>query len=66
MKRKGRKLNNSISSTTLYTHKIKFCMQIFFFKKRLLEYENLFAVEEKTKKNLGEISKIRRCHQKKS
>ena len=37
-----------------YTHKKnKFCMQIFFFKKCLFEYENQFAVEKKSKKIFG-------------
>ena len=59
MKRKGKKKSNiSISRTTLNTQKIKFCMQIFFFKKCSFEYENQFAVKKKHKKFLGPISKI--------
>ena len=50
---KGKKSNISISRTTLYTQKIKFCMQNFFFKKCLFEYVNQFAVEKKTQKIFG-------------
>ena len=71
MKRKGKKANISISRTTLYTQKIKFCMQIFFFFKYLFEYENQFAVEKIHKqvfgcnfKNTKFQKKICRRHQK--
>ena len=68
MKRKRKKSNISISRTTLYTQKIKFCMQNFFFKNCLFEYENQFAGLKKknTKKCLGAISKSLFCrrHQK--
>ena len=43
--------------TTLFTQKIKFCLQNFFLKKCLFEYENQFAVEKNTKYFLA-ISKI--------
>ena len=54
MKRKEKKSNISISRTTLYTKKIKFCMQNFFsLKKRSFEYENQFAFEKKTQQIFG-------------
>ena len=58
MKRKGKKSNISISRTTLYTQKNKFCMQFSFFKKCLFEYKNQFAVEKKTQKIFGGNFKI--------
>ena len=68
MKRKGK--NPILVYPGLrYTQKINLCMQNFFFKKCLFEYENQFAVK-KNKKILGTISKKKlkcfcRCHQKK-
>ena len=44
------KANFIASRTTLCTQNIKFCMQKFFFEKRLFAYENRFAVEKKQKK----------------
>ena len=66
IKRNGKKINISISRTTLYTQKIKFCMQNFFSKKCLFEYENHFAVEKKQKKIWGQFQKKKFCcrHQK--
>ena len=52
------KANFIVSRTTLCTQNIKFCMQKFFFEKCLFAYENRFAVEKKSKKNLGQIFKI--------
>ena len=43
----------SIFRTTLYTQKLNFVCEIFFFKKYLFEYENQFAVKKNTKKFLG-------------
>ena len=37
----------------LYTQKIKFCMQKFFFRNMFFEYEYQFAFEKTTKKNFG-------------
>ena len=47
-----------MSRTTLYTQKIRLCIQIFFFKKSLFEYENQFAIEKKNKKKFwGQFQK---------
>ena len=56
MRRKGKKSNSSISRTTLYTQKIKLCMQNFGFQK-IFVYENQFAVEKNAKKILGRFQK---------
>ena len=59
--KKRKKSNISISRTTLYTQKIKFCMQNLknVFKNCFLGYENQFAVENKnTKVFLTAISKL--------
>ena len=48
-----KKANIIVSRTTLCTQKIKFCMQINFFGKRLFGYKFRFAVEKKTKKIFG-------------
>ena len=52
MKRKGKKKSNiSISRTTLYTQKIKFCMQIVFFSKNVsLNTKINLRLEKKTQK----------------
>ena len=51
-----KKFNISISRTTLYTQKNKFCRQNFFSKKCLFEDENQFAVEKKKEEFLVAIS----------
>ena len=57
MKSKGKKANISISRTTLYTQKIKFCMQIFFFKKIFLKAKVNLRLKKYIKKFLGAIQK---------
>ena len=49
---KREKSNISLSRTTVYTQKTKFC------KKSLFEYKNHFAVKKKTKNCSGAISKL--------
>ena len=58
MKRKGKKANIIISRTTLYTQKIKFCMQNLFFSKNVcLNTKINLRLKKKTKKILGANSK---------
>ena len=52
MKRKGKKSKISLSRTTLYTQKIKFCMQNFFFSK-IVCLSTKINLRLKVTKNIG-------------